>query len=256
MFLEISEAGLTDFEVKRRTRRRRRKFLSVCVSRSEPSFQIDNFVPRPDPKPNKCTQLKRLHLRCTELNSHRFSKHHYSAPIAANKIVKLHTNKAESPCVSSSVQHPANVCARFGTYEYARTRYRMATQMALAQLDEDLHIGHLSPDKVGIIYWYRIPGLSAQTFADAMRHRRFRPSRPAGGWLGTLAVEHPEQGENVSSLVTVIARRARDRVGELVGLTISLNALRMLHYQETRDFGEERSSTGDNWVHPDAFDDT
>jgi hypothetical protein len=52
--------------------------------------------------------------------------------------------------------------------------------------------------------------------------------------------------------VALMASRARDTVG----FTVPINVLSMLHRNETRDFGDEQPSGSDNWLHPDAVEDS
>ncbi len=118
--------------------------------------------------------------------------------------------------------------------------------MTLSNLSQHLTTAHLYPDHVVIIYRYNIPQCPQQTFARVLGGYGFRPENRFHGMRATLDLwdrSHP---------FTVVARRA----GPTVGFTVHINVLSQLHRSETRDFGEEQSSGRDNWLHPDAFEDS
>jgi hypothetical protein len=124
--------------------------------------------------------------------------------------------------------------------------------MTLAQLNQDLTADQLYPDLAHMLHWYTIPSLRTQTFADAMRDLGFRHNQRAGGMLGAIDIPQSGDPEGNPRRIPVVITRIRDSVG----LKFPVNVLRILHAEETRDFGEERSTTGTNWLHPDAFDDS
>jgi hypothetical protein len=118
--------------------------------------------------------------------------------------------------------------------------------MTLSRIDEHLTPSHLYPDHVRVIYRYNIPQCTPQTFASVLGSQGFRRESRFHGMKGTFRL-----GENPVP-ISIVARRARDTIG----FTVPINVLSLLHREEIRDFGEERSSGTENWLHPDAFEDS
>jgi hypothetical protein len=118
--------------------------------------------------------------------------------------------------------------------------------MTLSSLDEHLTSSHLYPDLVRVIYRYNIPQCSPQTFASVLGRQGFRAEPRCYGMRRNICF-----GES-SIPTSIVARRAR----ETIGFTVPINVLSLLHREETRDFGEERSSEAENWLHPGAFEDS
>jgi hypothetical protein len=115
--------------------------------------------------------------------------------------------------------------------------------MSLSRLDERLTSGNLYPDRVVIVYRYNIPRCSSQTFANVLATQGFRRESRFHGYRRSFEFRESASPTNVA------ARRA----GPTIGFYVPINVLSLLHREETRDFREERSRT-DNWLHPDAVE--
>jgi hypothetical protein len=117
--------------------------------------------------------------------------------------------------------------------------------MTLSSLNECLTPDHLYPDRVVIMYRYNIPPCSQQTFAAVLSGYGFRTSRRFHGMHANL-----DLGEGSNPVMVAVSR-----AGPTVGFSVPINVLTLLHQSETRDFGDEFCSSGaENWLHPDAFE--